>query len=55
MVFSNIAFDQFLNLGRIDIAFFAMTNLGEKRINVEAYFVLVLGVDAFHWKESGYP
>ena len=26
-IFANIAFDQFLNLGRIDIAFLAMTNL----------------------------
>jgi hypothetical protein len=32
MIFANIAFDQFLNLGRIDIAFLAMTNLKNNKI-----------------------
>lgn len=27
MVLSHVAFDQFLNFGRIDVTFFAMTNL----------------------------
>ena len=38
VIFANITFDQFLNLGRIDIAFLAMTNLKKRyRIKIYAY------------------
>ena len=38
VIFANITFDQFLNLGRIDIAFLAMTNLNKRyRIKIYAY------------------